>query len=220
MTRSSVPPWLWIVGGLVLLTMLSDGDFPLLPALIVGFVVFRMVGPARRRPGAPGPTRPVRVEPPVDPYAAGPMPTIDVPRYPGEGGPVPTTPPPPAAATPYPSVSSAVPPTVGGATEDPAVSLARLQLARCARDLDQAARHGQDAEVQRVVAEVRAEVARFAGMRESGLGTPGTGGAAFASGMSTLGRLADEAAVERPAGPAVARLAQACRAMGETGRHE
>ncbi|MFK5634584.1 MULTISPECIES: hypothetical protein [unclassified Ornithinimicrobium] len=215
MTRPSLPPWLWFVGGLLLLSILSDNDFPVVPALFVGFIVLRVLGQRNRSRGSG--TGPARVDAPVH-DEGGPMPTIDIPRYPGAGGPVSSTPPPPP--TPYPSMAAPVSTPFGGAPEDPAVSMARLQLASCARDLDLAARHGHDAEVQRVVADIRGEVARLKGMRESGLGTPGTGGATFAAGLGTVGRLADEAAGERPPGPAVARLVQACRAMGETGRHE
>lgn len=111
-----LPVWMWILGGFVMLRILSGLGLNLLAILVVGYVAWVVIGGSRghRRPMS-GPARPGSAEagwlpppadghpaPPAGPQPAGPppagsppagpppsgapMPTIDVPRYPGSAG--------------------------------------------------------------------------------------------------------------------------------------
>lgn len=213
--------WGWLLAAFVLLAVLRDSDVPVLP-LLVGFLILANVLGRRRavdrrtdgRPGGQAPAAPG----PQD----RPLPTIDVPRYPG---PVPPTGPPsgPPAAQP-PGSPAAHPAANGGAvphtSTDPVVSLGQLHLARCGRDLQAAAQPGTATDVARVLDETRDLSRRMQGMLDAAEGTPGSGRREFRAGLRALDRLVEEARGEHPPGARLTRVTQTCLRMGQTGRHE
>lgn len=220
--------WGWLVAALVLLALFGNRDIPVLP-LIIGFVILSNVLGGRRRaaprpqgrtevqdlPGSdwppPGGGRPAAGSS-ADPPHDTPMPTIDVPHYPGGG---------PGARNPYVAVPEPTPP--GGAPHtaaDPVVSLGQLHLARCGRDLQAAAQHGTATEVARVLDEVRDLSRRMQDMLGAAEGTPGSGRREFQAGLRALDRLVEDARGEHPPGAKLTRVTQTCLRMGQTGRHE
>lgn len=252
MKARRTPWWVWLFGALVLLGVLGV-DVPIIPLIIVAVVLSKVLGgrtstgASRPRPAslggsAGGAGRPLPADPAdrwAPPSPEPPMPTIDVPRYPG-GGQAPGAPaPPPSAGSgmpPHPGrVPAPVPVPVPGAAPgpaqgfgarashtatDPVVSLGQLHLARCGRDLRSAAEHGSAADVTRVLDEIGELSRRMQDMLGAAAGTPGSGRREFAAGLRAVDRLVDDARGERPPGPRLTRLTQACLRMGQTGRHE
>ncbi len=212
-------PWFgWAVVAFVVLNVLLDRDVSILPLIVIGVVLASVLGrprPGARRPVTPppgassgGPVLTGQPPPAVEPG----MPTIDVPRYPGSVGtahPGPVDPPPPP-----PGPAGGVPAT------DPVVSLGQLSLARCAQDLDAAARAGDDAEVARTLREIIEVGTRLLPMVDGAGGRPGSGLREFGAGLRRLQREAEAALEETPPGPRVAQVVRGATSMGQTGRHE
>ncbi|WP_237769977.1 hypothetical protein, partial [Ornithinimicrobium sp. CNJ-824] len=139
------------------------------------------------RPGAPRLDRPAGRSPP--------MPTIDVPRYPGSS-----------------SVSGpATSPGGWSGGTDPARSLLRLQLAQGGRDLEQALAAGDAGRARQLLEGMdrRLTAGRADGGEEGALhGDVRTALSALSGGSGGV----DRAALDR--------VAARCRGMGQTGHHE
>lgn len=229
MNMRRMPLWGWIIIAFVSLRVAGELDIPVLPLLVLGWVAYMVwgqklglgrggrpggrVGRAERPQGISWPQQPSSgpahpQQGPVD----GPMPTIDVPRYPGgtgAGGP----------AGGSSSRPSAVPP--GGTTpaghgmsslgSDPAVSLAQLQLSQVGRDLDQAAGSGDDARVEQALRRAQSTVQQVKGSLEMA-GSPAA--SVMRASLDGLGGAVARALSEKP-GPGrsslVQRIIQTCR---------
>lgn len=206
------PWWVWLVAAFVLLRVF-DLRMPLVPLVIVGVVLVSVLGRRDRR-GRVGPP------PPSDPQGVGaqtetdrqpPMPTIEVPPYPGTG----------AGGRPGGQPGGEPPASgAGWSSPDPVVSLGQLHLSRAGHDLQHAAAHGTATELTRVLDEIRDLVGRMQGMISAASGPAESGRTAFGQGLSALDRQVREARGENPPGAKVARVAQTCLRMGQTGRHE
>lgn len=222
-------PWFaWAILAWFVLDVVLDLDIGLIPLLIAGFFLTRaFVGPGQRSTGVPqgpagapttgsSPDRPGPVgapqpwSPPEDhpgqvpgqvPPPGDPLPTIEVPTYPGPGG------------TAY--AASASSPTT-----DPVVSLGQLHLDRLSRGLDQAASTGGRAEVTSTLQEVVDLTTRMQQLVDGAAGGPGSGRREFGAGLRRLQREATAARGEDPPGPRVAAVVRGARAMGQTGRYE
>lgn len=215
MSMSKVPWWGWLIGVVILLNVL-DGRMSIVPLVIVGFVLYSWLGRRGRLPWQ-GSSRPTSLPPAEQSSADRPMPTIDVPRYPG-GSP----PPPPPGGQATSGQEPAVPGPTGQAQpgEDPAVSLGRLHLSRAGRDLQNAVRDGTATEVSRTLEEITDLVTRMQGMLDVTAASAGRSTRDFAAGLRRVDELVQEARDEHPPGAKVTRLIQACLRMGHTGRHE
>lgn len=220
MTRPQLPVWLWILGGYVLLRAFGV-ELNLLSLLLVGYVAWVVLGGRARSRRRVDPYRPSDRADAAQPRSAppdqdGPMPTIDVPRFPGAaaqpadpwGGGAPP-PPPPAPRT-----------EAGGSSpaSDPAVSLVRLQVAQAGRDLEQARAGGDPRRVEAALTRLDTVVEHA----RAGLTT----GSAEASRLrATLDGLRGgvQEALRAGDGPQRGvlfdRIASACRTMGQTGGH-
>lgn len=231
MNLRNVPWWGWLIAIFVVLRVLRV-DVPLLPLIVVGAVLGNVLGRRRhvagggapgRVAGLPGPTGPPhgwQPAPQQSPTEQGylgtghpgappqhPMPTIDVPRYPGSG-----------AGAGQQAAPGAGP---SSTSSDPVVSLGQLHLTRSGHDLQRAATGGTASELTRVLDEIRDLVSRMQGMLTAAAGSPGAGEReAFARGLRVLDAQVREARGEHPPGPGVTRVVHTCLRMGQTGRHE
>ncbi|MFC6422621.1 hypothetical protein [Ornithinimicrobium tianjinense] len=199
-----LPVWGWILLAFVTLRVAGELDIPVLPLLVLGWVAYTVWGHklGRGRSGRPGGTlgrveRPQGVAWPQEtsrPTSPGPlqpdspMPTIDVPRYPG------------AAGQGMSSLGS-----------DPAVSLAQLQLGQVGRDLDQAAGSGDDSRVEQALRRAQSTVQQVKGSLEVA-GSPEA--SRLRASLDGLGGAVARALAETP-GPGrsslVQRIIQTCR---------
>lgn len=202
MRRQPLPWFAWVLIAWLLLQAL-DVDLGLLPLLVVGALLGKAIGPrvGGRRPGALPPTDASRSAEVADPLE-GPMSTIPVPAYPGEG---------------VPGSWSSTPAATGPV--DPSVSLGQLHLARIARELDAAARAGDRSATARLVGEVVEHTGRLEQILTSGSGPDG-GRRAFLAGVRRLGAEAAQAVGEDPPGQRVAAVVRGAASLGQTGRHE
>ncbi len=236
MNLRRTPWWVWLIAAFVLLRVL-DLRVPFVPLLIAAVVLVNVLGrqgrrgraglpPPSRRPhgghlghGVPGPQdrptapgqQPAQWQQPGPADQPPPMPTIEVPPYPGAG-----------AARPAPGLPGGGPPATGPTwtSPDPVVSLGQLHLSRAGRDLQHAAADGTATELTRVLDEIQDLVTRMQGMLSAASGAAASGRDAFGQGLAALDRQVREARGENPPGPRVARVAQTCLRMGQTGRHE
>lgn len=231
-----IPVWLWVVGAIVFFQVMDD-LWGLIPLVIMGFVLWQILGNRGRQVGRPSQGRPLPPPGPAGepthlprpqgaadpvtgqspyPSVGGPppptqMPRIDVPTYPGT----------PASGPGHPTIPSATPSTTPSG-DDPAVSLARLQLAQAGRDLRAARQAGDDARVRHVLGQVgqaaeRVQGALGASAQQHSAGArhlrgelsrmQGHIGAATRAGSGADGALLD-------------RIATAAVTMGQTGPHE
>ncbi len=235
MNGRRTPWWVWLVVGIVLLNVLTDLELPIFPLVVGAFILAKVLGhrsrissgPPRRGPGGGFGELPRGHGPLADahdtwttPAQDSPMPTIDVPRYPGgtttPGAPPPV--PPPYGTGPVPSPEEAA--GARHTSSDPVVSLGQLHLSRCGRDLQAAARQGTATDVARVLDEVKDLSRRMQDMLGAAEGAPGSGRREFRTGLRAIDRLVEEARGEHPPGARLTRLTQACLRMGQTGRHE
>lgn len=218
-----MPLWGWILIAFATLRVAGELDIPVLPLLVLGWVAYtvwgqklgrgrggRLGGPPGRAEGPQGiawPEQPTsRPTPPEQgpQDRVGPMPTIDVPRYPGQPGPAgPSAAPSPGAVGSGQSMSS-----LGS---DPAVSLAQLQLSQVGRDLDQAAGSGDDSRLEQALRRAQSTVQQVKGSLEMA-GSPAAG--ALRASLDGLGGAVARAISEKP-GPGrsslVQRIIQTCR---------
>ncbi|AXH97715.1 hypothetical protein [Ornithinimicrobium avium] len=219
-----VPWWGWLIAVFVLLRVL-DADASLVPLIVVSAVLVNILGRRSRSRGDGGPGRVgeggwagsqprwPQQGPQDAPAGAGqgqpgagqpqhPMPTIDVPHYPGSS--------PGTAAT-------------GGTastSSDPVVSLGQLHLTRSGHDLQRAASEGTATETTRVLDEIDDLVARMQRSLGAAAGSSGPDRDAFVRGLRALDGQVREARGENPPGSKVTRVVQTCLRMGHTGRHE
>lgn len=224
MNLRSWPWWAWVVAVVVLLGVL-DVEISLVPMVIAGVVLFKLFG-GRGRPGltrgrpdhggrppvddplAPAPSDPAGAghDQPAGPHPPHqPMPTIDVPRYPGSL-------PPEGPAAP--------PPAPGAPATDPVVSLGQLHLSRCGSDLRRAVEEGTVTEQARVLDEIHDLVTRMQGMLGAAAGASSGSRDRFEAGLRALDSQVREARGEHPPGAKVTRVVQTCLRMGHTGRYD
>lgn len=192
-----------------------DWHIGVVPAVVIGMIVAGVLGSSRgsrgvdptasptpvAEPGPPGPVLDGRLPP------EGPMSTIPVPTYPGEGAPRTW------------STAQTTPPPGPAESLNPAVSLGQLHLARIARELDGAVRAGDAAATDRLVGEVVEHTARLEQILQASSG-PDAGRKAFLAGVRRLGGEAARAVGSDPAAPQVGALVRGAAALGQTGRYE
>lgn len=147
-------PWFgWAILAFIVLNVVMERNVGFVPLVIIGVVLASVAGSQQRNRR--------RVPPPQQPYpqdtlsptprtpSDGPMPTIDVPRYPGSTGPGMTS-----------SLGS-----------DPTVSFAQLQLGEAGRSLEQAVASGHEAGVEQALRRLQSTVTQVRPSLE-GAGTP------------------------------------------------
>ncbi|WP_289017052.1 hypothetical protein [uncultured Ornithinimicrobium sp.] len=216
MKASQVPWWGWVLLVLTALTLLDVLDGGLVPLITLGVIGWKLFGrqlsggsaPTQGLPpgGAPPPPggsaptdRPVSGPAPPGwtggPGGSPPMPTIDVPRYPGSS---------PASG---PATSSR---GWSGGT-DPARSLLRLQLAQGGRDLEQALAAGDAGRARQLLEGMDR-------LLTAGRVDGGEEGALHGDVRTALSALSGRSGgVDRAA---LDRVVARCRGMGQTGHHE
>lgn len=141
-------PWFgWAIVAFIVLNVFLQRDVGFFPLIIIGVVLASVVGSQQRtRRGVPPsqgqphhphhPRQPHQPPPVIQGPPAEPMPTIEVPRYPGSAGPGMTS-----------SLGS-----------DPTVSFGQLQLREAGRSLEQAVASGHDAGVEQALRRLQATV--------------------------------------------------------------
>lgn len=139
-------PWFgWAILAFIVLNVVLERDVGLFPLVVIGFVLAGFAGSQQRnRRRVPPPQQPQQpypqdtLPPPTTPQAPsdGPMPTIDVPRYPGRSGPG----------------------TTSSLGSDPTVSFAQLQLGEAGRSLEQAVASGHEAGVEQALRRLQSTV--------------------------------------------------------------
>ena len=203
MSRPAAPVWVWVIAGFIVLRIASEAELNLVPLVIIGFVLWKVVGQGRR--GTPGTLQ--RQQLPTPPPVAAPGPTDTA--YPTPGG-MPSTPAQPGAS-PMPRIEV---PSYPGATSsvgsDPSVSLAQLQLAQVGRDLEAAAATG---DAQRVDAALRRVAGTVDQVQVSLQSVSSPAGRAVRASLDGLRAAVREALDSPPASRAalVQRVVGACR---------
>lgn len=197
-------PWFaWVILVFIVLNGFLGRDIGFFPIIVIGFVLARVAGSQRRTrdrlppqgqphhvPHTQEPEQPYQQPPVIQSPPAEPMPTIDVPRYPGGSG-----------AQTSSSLGS-----------DPSVSFAQLQLGEAGRSLEQAVTSGHDAGVEQALRRLQATVDQVRPSLE-GVGSPQA--RTLRASLDGLGA-ASAKALAQPPGPGrsalVERVLATCRA--------
>lgn len=170
---------------------------------------------------------------PVPPQVGKGMPRIDVPSYPGSprrsgtpaaagsaGRPALPAPSGHPALSPYAVTPPVLPPAFGTASMDPAVTLGRMQIAQAGRDLAEA----RDGDNQQRVGQVLTRLSLAVDQVRQALAVSSAGDRASRSAVdklrSDVAKALDQGRRGTVDAALAARIAAACDAMGQTGRHE